>query len=77
MQIRIGMVDKHDKPKYALHALRHFAASHWIERGFNIKDQSWLGHASAAMTLDVYGHLMKNDDDHDLLEKGETAIMGG
>lgn len=41
------------------HELRHTAASLAIDAGANIKVlQRMLGHASAAMTLDRYGHLM-------------------
>lgn len=40
------------------HKLRHTAASLAIASGANVKDvQTMLGHKSAAMTLDVYGHL--------------------
>ena len=41
------------------HELRHTAASLAIHAGANVKVlQRMLGHASAAMTLDRYGHLM-------------------
>lgn len=44
------------------HGLRHTAASLAISAGANIKVlQRLLGHASAAMTLDRYGHLMDDD----------------
>ena len=40
------------------HALRHTAASLAIASGANVKVvQSMLGHKSATMTLDLYGHL--------------------
>lgn len=39
------------------HDLRHTAASLMIASGATIKDvQAALGHASATMTLDLYGH---------------------
>jgi len=42
----------------ALHELRHTAASVAIASGADVKVvQQMLGHASAAMTLDQYGHL--------------------
>lgn len=45
-----------------IHALRHTAASLLISQGASIKlVQRWMGHANAAMTLDVYGHLYPND----------------
>lgn len=47
-----------------IHDLRHTAASLAIAAGANVKAvQRMLGHASAAMTLDVYGHLFDDDLD--------------
>nr|WP_254704687.1 site-specific integrase [Rhodococcus pyridinivorans] len=44
------------------HELRHTAASLAISAGANIKTlQRMLGHASAALTLDRYGHLFDDD----------------
>lgn len=44
------------------HGLRHTAASLLISAGANVKVvQRMLGHASAAMTLDRYGHLLDDD----------------
>jgi integrase len=46
------------------HELRHTAASLAIGAGASIKGvQSMLGHASAAMTLDLYGHLFGDELD--------------
>lgn len=46
--------------------LRHTAASLAIHSGANVKTvQRMLGHRSAAITLDIYGHLW--DDELDLL----------
>ena len=46
------------------HELRHTAASLAIASGASIKGvQSMLGHASAAMTLDRYGHLVGDELD--------------
>ncbi len=43
------------------HQLRHTAASLAIAAGADVKVvQQMLGHASAAMTLDVYGHLFED-----------------
>lgn len=48
------------------HELRHTAASLAIHSGANVKTvQRMLGHASAAITLDIYGHLW--DDELDAL----------
>jgi integrase len=44
------------------HSMRHTAASLAIQAGVNIKAlQRMLGHASAALTLDRYGHLYPDD----------------
>lgn len=46
------------------HELRHTAASLAIAAGANVKDvQNMLGHKSAAMTLDLYGHLLDDAPD--------------
>jgi len=49
-------------PAISPHALRHTCASLAISAGANVKVvQRLLGHATAAMTLDLYGHLMADD----------------
>ncbi len=58
-----GLVREDGSLKYSFHSLRHAAASLWIEQGlapFYIK--KIIGHASVAMTYDVYGHLFPEDD---------------
>jgi integrase len=46
------------------HELRHTAASLAIGSGANVKAvQRMLGHASASMTLDRYGHLFGEELD--------------
>lgn len=52
------------------HELRHTCASLAISAGANVKAvQTLLGHASATMTLDLYGHLLSDD-----LTKVATAL---
>jgi integrase len=49
-------------PAVTAHALRHTAASLAVSAGANVKVvQRMLGHASAAMTLDVYADLFDDD----------------
>ena len=49
-------------PRVTAHGLRHTAASLAISAGANVKVvQRMLGHASAAMTLDVYADLFDSD----------------
>lgn len=44
------------------HTFRHTCASMLFERGANAKQvQRWLGHHSAAFTLDTYIHLLSDD----------------
>jgi integrase len=46
------------------HSLRHTAASLAIASGANVKVvQSMLGHKSATLTLDLYGHLFADQLD--------------
>jgi integrase len=54
--------------------LRHTAASLAIHSGANVKTiQRMLGHRSAAVTLDIYGHLF--DDELDMLPAAMDAHM--
>ncbi len=69
-QVAAGVVDEDGKPKYALHALRHYYASWCINRekdgglGLPMKIvQERLGHSTINLTADVYGHLFPSDDD--------------
>ena len=49
---------------FKLHELRHTAASLAIRSGANVEAlQNMLGHASAGLTLDRYGHLYDSDVD--------------
>ena len=56
------------------HGLRHTAASLAVSAGANVKHvQRMLGHASAAMTLDVYSGLFDDDLDAVADRLGEAA----
>jgi integrase len=53
-----------DRPGLSPHELRHTAASLAVSSGANVKAvQRMLGHASAAMTLDIYADLFDSDLD--------------
>jgi integrase len=68
-QSELGIVDGKGRPKYGLHAARHFFASCMIEAGHLPKRlQEMMGHASLQMTFDRYGHLFPAGD-------GERAKM--
>jgi integrase len=52
-------VRKIGRPTLRVHDLRHACASLWLGAGADPKVvQRILGHASAAMTMDLYGHLI-------------------
>ena len=62
-------------PGLTPHELRHTAASLAVAAGANIKAvQQMLGHASAAMTLDVYAGLFADDLDA-VAERLDQAVM--
>jgi integrase len=74
---------KAGKPKYALHAFRHFFASWCInpkERGGRQLPakvaQELLGHSSIVMTLDRYGHLFPTGSDRSELAASSQALLG-
>jgi integrase len=51
-------------PEITFHALRHTHASHLIDAGIDVvKISRRLGHASPAITLRVYAHLFRKQDD--------------
>lgn len=71
------------KPKYALHAFRHFFASWCINRkqdgGLELPAkivQERLGHSSIVMTMDTYGHLFPRNDDSNELAEAEQRLIG-
>ena len=79
VMVAAGVVNKAGKPKYGLHALRHFFASWCINRkadgGRELPAkvvQGLLGHGSIVMTLDRYGHLFPRGDD-----RAELAAASG
>ena len=80
--VEAGLVDKQGKPKYAIHALRHFYASWCINRvedrglGLPLKMvQERMGHSSIAITANVYGHLFPSGHDGAELKKAEKMLM--
>lgn len=62
--VRAAQVDDDLFPRVTPHDLRHTAASLAVQGGAHVKAvQRMLGHASAAMTLDVYADLFDDDLD--------------
>ena len=65
-------------PTLTIHDLRHTAASLAISAGANVKAvQRMLGHASAAMTLDVYADLFDDDLDSVATVLDQKATAAG
>jgi integrase len=63
-------------PRVTVHELRHTAASLMIASGANVKTvQSQLGHKTATMTLDQYGHLFPDDLD-DVADRMDDLVSG-
>ncbi|MER7609282.1 tyrosine-type recombinase/integrase [Nocardioides sp. NPDC127503] len=55
-------VKRINRPTLRVHDLRHTCASLWLAAGADPKVlQRILGHASAAMTMDLYGHLVDDN----------------
>ena len=62
--------------KFKWHHLRHFAASCWIEAGLQPKTvQTFIGHASLAMTMDLYGHLFKSADHKQAMDSIANGLI--
>ena len=77
LQVAAGVVDQDGKPKYSPHSFRHFYASWLIDQGFNIKRVSALmGHSSPTVTLNIYSHLLPDEDEHERFAASERALVG-
>ena len=63
-----------DCPRFTFHAFRHTHASLLLNAGIPYKDlQHRLGHATLAMTMDIYSHLSK-DKEKEAVSYYEKAI---
>lgn len=80
--INTGKQDAKGRPVWKLrwdwHHLRHVAASNWLNDGIDLKRlQVWIGHENIQLTIDVYGHLIKDPlKDAELAGKAEAALFG-
>jgi len=55
---------KHDFEKFRIHDLRHSHATALVSSGINIKAvSSRMGHSSVGITLDLYAHAQREDDE--------------
>ena len=58
-RVLVPALERAGVARVGFHAFRHTCASLLIERGLSpLRLQRWMGHHSAAYTLDVYGHLI-------------------
>lgn len=64
--------------RYSFHELRHAAASGWIANKIDLKRlQVWIGHESIQLTLDTYGHLLKDAErDAELALESSRDLFG-
>ena len=74
---RVGLMDG-VRPKYHFHALRHNAARFFIEQGLQPKRiQKLMGHATIAMTFDVYGdYFDEGAETHEAVKEIERDLLG-
>lgn len=77
LMLACEIVDGKGAPRFSLHALRHAAASLFIEQGWPPKKiQTMLGHSSITMTYDVYGHLFHDPaKDVGLMGEMERGVL--
>ena len=63
---------------YNFHALRHAAASLFIEQGWSPKKiQTIMGHSSIQVTFDIYGHLFPDmENDAKAMAEIEARLLG-
>jgi integrase len=63
---------------YGLHAWRHFAISSWLKtcNGDLKAVQTRAGHATLALTLDTYGHLLDKAGEGDHIAAAEKLVLG-
>jgi integrase len=75
IQVKAGISTDKLRPKYGMHAFRHFAASLFSEYLPPKRVQALMGHSTISMTLDVYTHLFPNaDGDQAVLLKIEQGL---
>jgi len=60
-----------------IHDLRHSAATFWLSAGVDPKTvQTWLGHASMTLTVDLYAHWMGSEASEAAINRIDS-ILGG
>jgi integrase len=60
-----------------IHDLRHTAATFWLTNGIDPKTvQTWLGHASMTLTVDLYSHWMGSGADAAAISQVDQLLGG-
>jgi integrase len=74
----LPMLENAQLKRRGLHSLRHAAASVWIHQSIDLKRlQTWMGHGSIQLTLDRYGHLLKDEGrDAALAAAAQRELLG-
>ncbi|MEL7688730.1 tyrosine-type recombinase/integrase [Citromicrobium bathyomarinum] len=77
LMLKCSIVDGEGAPRFSMHAMRHAAASLFIEQDWPPKKiQTMLGHSSITITYDVYGHLFHDPaKDVDLMGEMERGLL--
>lgn len=81
VQVAAGVFDGEGEERtarYSSHAIRHCAASLWIEQRVSPKRiQRWIGHSSIQVTFDTYGHLFEQAEaDAAVMQAVEREVVG-
>lgn len=78
LQVECGITNDGGRARFGFHALRHAAASLFIEQGLAPKKvQTIMGHTSITMTFDTYGKLFPDpESDAEAFEQIEARLVG-
>ncbi|WP_225357518.1 tyrosine-type recombinase/integrase [Ligilactobacillus salivarius] len=69
------IIKKANLREISLHGFRHTYTSLLFESGINIKEiQKQLGHSKVEMTLNVYTHLSKNNNNNNIGSKFDNYL---
>lgn len=61
---------------FTWHGLRHYAVSQWIAAELPLKViQTFAGHATLAITMDTYGHLLPSPDHSDIMDRIANGLL--
>ena len=82
LQVAAGLTrtgaDGKERARYDFHALRHAAGSAWIRQGVDLKClTTWMGHSSVQITIDTYGHLLKDERSNAAIVAAAQADLMG